>query len=63
MLVTQAVGGGIVGGGHPGLDRLDPVEAEISPDASMVSCYAMLRPAAEAAATAVIALDPMRRTR
>ncbi|HLN41432.1 MAG TPA: FGGY family carbohydrate kinase [Acidimicrobiales bacterium] len=38
------------------LERVDPVDAEISPDATTVACYEKLRPAADAAAAAVIEL-------
>jgi sugar (pentulose or hexulose) kinase len=38
------------------LDRIDPVDVERSPDPSMTASYAALRPAADAAAAAVIEL-------
>jgi len=38
------------------LERVDPVDAEISPDASMQECYGTLRRAVDAAAAAVIEL-------
>jgi xylulokinase len=56
ILVARATGAGA------DLDRLDPVEAEISPDASMVACYAALRSTVDAAAAAVIELDGPRGT-
>ncbi|HVA02538.1 MAG TPA: FGGY family carbohydrate kinase [Acidimicrobiales bacterium] len=51
MIVARAVGGQ-----QFDLDRLDPVEAETSPDPSMVALYASLRPTVDAAAAAVIEL-------
>jgi len=51
MLVAR--GAGLEPG--PGVDGADPVE-EIAPDASMVACYASLRPTVDAAAHAVIGL-------
>jgi xylulokinase len=59
---TGANGANGVGGGNADLDRLDPVEAEISPDASMVACYASLRSTADEAAAAVVALGGPRGT-
>jgi hypothetical protein len=38
------------------LERLDPVDVELSPDPSTVVSYAALRPAVDAAAAAVIDL-------
>jgi sugar (pentulose or hexulose) kinase len=38
------------------LERLDPVDVELSPDPSTVASYAALRPAVDAAAAAVIDL-------
>jgi xylulokinase len=40
----------------PYLERIDPVDAEISPDAAAAACYEKLRPTVDAAAAAVIAL-------
>ncbi len=52
MIVARAIGA------QPALDldRLDPVEAEVSPDPSLVALYATLRPGVDAAADAVIEL-------
>jgi xylulokinase len=52
MIVARAIGA------QPGLDLdgLDPVEAQMSPDASLVATYAALRPSVDAAAAAVIEL-------
>jgi xylulokinase len=44
-------------GAEVNLDRLDPVEAEIQPDPGAVSAYRAYRPAVDAAADAVLALD------
>jgi len=40
------------------LDRLDPVDAEIAPEVSATAAYAALRPTVDAAAAAVVALEP-----
>ena len=50
MLVARATGAPF------DLDTVDRVESDIAPDQSMLSCYAALRPSADAAATAVIEL-------
>jgi len=51
MLVARATGADL------DFDSMDPIEAEIQPDADMVSCYLAQRPAVDAAAAAVINLS------
>ena len=51
MLAARAIGA------EMDLDRVDPVDSEIEPDAGSVSAYRAHRGAADAAADAVIALD------
>ncbi len=38
------------------LERVDPVDADMAPDATMLACYRRLRPTVDAAAEAVVAL-------
>ncbi len=60
LLVSHAIGDerGGLDPDHLDLDRLDPVDAEITPEAAMVALYRTLRPGADAAAAAVIGLAP-----
>ena len=51
ILAARAIGADV------DLDRLDPVDSEIDPDPGAVSAYRAHRPAVDAAADAVIALD------
>ena len=51
ILAARAIGVGA------DINRLDPVDSEIEPDAGAVSAYGAHRPAVDAAANAVIALD------
>ncbi len=59
LLVAHAIGADDAGHSDlDRLDRLDPVDAEITPDASMAARYRAMRRGVDAAAAAVVGLAP-----